>query len=80
MQFYPRMYGRRGPQAVGQSGPYCCAGPDGCEKIEAVNVACTVGKKHDWRLYQAAPALVQRLGWYAFLEPSVAETQQVAGQ
>ena len=74
---YPLMYRRRGPEALGYVGP---AGTPQCGqeqgKIELLNVACSVGKTHDWDCYQADPALRSRLARYAFLEPSPAEVKQ----
>jgi hypothetical protein len=65
---YPRLYGLGGPEAMGHSGPICCLPPgSGCEKVEVVDVTCEVGKRHDWRLYQAALSFVVRLAWYTFL-------------
>ncbi len=67
---YPRLYGRGGPEAMGAVGAYCCPQPGGCDKIETIDVACSVGRQHDWYRYVAAPELVERLGWYTFLEPA----------
>ena len=54
LKWYSRLYGRRGPDALGYVGPLCCGQPGSCEKIELVDVSCSVGK-HDWSLYEAAP-------------------------
>jgi esterase/lipase superfamily enzyme len=69
LKWYPRMYGRRGPEAMGYVGPLCCPRA-GCDKLEVVNVACSVGRAHSWYRYQAAPEVVQRLGWYTLFEGS----------
>ena len=66
---YPRLYGRGGPEAMGCGGPYCDPQPGSCDKIEEIDVACSVGRPHDWYRYAEAPELVERLGWYTFLEP-----------
>lgn len=68
LRFYPRLYGRGGPDALGASGPDCPEqlGPQAA-KLELVNVECQVGKVHDWNNYVSASSLVSRLGWYAFL-------------
>ena len=66
LHFYPRLYGRHGPEALGACGPDC---PEqlGSEavKLDLVDVQCEVGKVHDWTNY--ASSLISRLGWYAFL-------------
>jgi hypothetical protein len=68
MHFYPRLYGRGGPEALGACGPDC---PEqlGAQavKLELVDVQCEVGKVHDWTNYASACSLMSRLGWYAFL-------------
>ncbi len=70
LKHYPRLYGRGGPEAMGAVGAYCCPQPGGCDKIETLDVACSVGPRHDWYRYIAAPELLERLGWYTFLEPA----------
>ncbi len=67
LKWYRRLYGPGGPEALGYVGPLCTAQPGSCERIDAIDVACSVGHKHDWYRYQAAPELVERLGWYTFL-------------
>ncbi len=67
---YPRLYGRGGPEAMGCVGPDCAPQPGGCDRIELIDLACSVGRPHDWYRYEAAPELVGRLGWYTFLTPS----------
>lgn len=64
LRWFSRIYGRGGPEALGYVGP---AGPDG-GKLEVVDVACSVGREHDWRLYTTAPEVAGRLGWYTFLQ------------
>ena len=68
LKHYPRLYGRGGPEAMGATGAYCDPQSGGCDKIEEINVACSVGRPHDWNRYVAAPELIERLGWYTFLE------------
>ena len=66
LKWYPLMYGRGGPQAMGYAGPAGC----GCtENIDVLNVTSTVGRNHDWARYAADPGLRCRLGSYCFLEP-----------
>jgi hypothetical protein len=68
LHFYPRLYGRGGPEALGSCGPDCPQqlGPQAV-KLELVDVQCEVGKVHDWTNYASACSLMSRLGWYAFL-------------
>lgn len=64
MRFYSRLYGPRGPEALGHVGPV----HSDRNKVETVDVSRSVGRHHNWYLYEAAPAVVQRLAWYTFLE------------
>jgi hypothetical protein len=70
LKWYPRMYRRGGPEALGYAG-LACPGRLGAEreKIEMVSVRCSVGKGHSWSNYFRAPGLCNRLGWYALVEP-----------
>ena len=65
LRWYPRLYGRRGPQAMGYAGAYCCG--DSRERIEQLGVSCSVGRNHDWNCYVRAPAIERQLAWYTFL-------------
>jgi hypothetical protein len=62
LRWYPRLYGRGGPQALGRVGP-----PQADDKLEVIDVAPYVGRAHNWYLYAQAAPLVCRLPWYAFL-------------
>jgi len=76
LKFYPLMYGIGGPEALGRTGPACPGRlGDELEKIELLDVSCSVGRNHDWDQYICAPGLRGRLPWYAFLEPAVEEAQ-----
>jgi hypothetical protein len=69
LRLYPRIYERCGPQAMGHDGPLCSPQPSAeCDKICAIDVACSVGKRHDWHRYERAPELVERLPRYTFLD------------
>ena len=71
---YPRLYGRGGPEAMGYAGAVLLIrSRAACDKIEEIDVACSVGRRHDWDRYVAAPELIERLGWYTFLEPAAAD-------
>lgn len=63
LKWYSRLYGRHGPEALGYVGPTGTAGG----KLEVVDVACEVGRKHDFDRYNEASSLYQRLAWYTFL-------------
>ena len=66
LRWYPLMYRRGGPQALGYAGP-ACGGRT--EKIELIDLTCSVGRIHDSRCYLAAAELRRRLAWYTFFEP-----------
>ena len=53
LKHYPKLYGRGGPEAMGPSAAYCDPQPGGCDKIETLDVACSVGPPHDWYRYMA---------------------------
>lgn len=74
LQYYPRMYGRGGPQALGYTGPARSlqAGAQG-EKLEILPLERSVGNNHDLQGYLRARPVRSRLAWYAFLEPPAAE-------
>lgn len=69
LHFYPLMYGRGGPQAMGYVGPYV-RGDDleTREKIELVSVQCSVGRAHDWNRYFGSGTVRRRVSRYAFDE------------
>jgi hypothetical protein len=62
LRFYSRLYCRHGPQALGAVGPACDD-----EKFERVDVACWVGKIHDWYRYESAEPVDEHRPWYTFL-------------
>jgi hypothetical protein len=70
LKWYSRLYGPHGPQALGYVGPTGTAGG----KLDVVDVACEVGRKHDFDRYQESSPVCQRLAWYTFLReaPAVA--------
>lgn len=84
LQWYDRMYGRGGPDALGYTGPASPSrlGPDQ-EKVETVVLDRSVGSNHDWKVYVNAQRLRSRLAWYAFLDtPDAADVsaeQSAAG-
>ena len=75
LRWYPRLYGRGGPQAMGRVGP-CGVDGDGSErpeKVDVVDVSATVGKVHDWRGYCSAPEVCSQWAFYAFLDDAAAQ-------
>ncbi len=83
LKFFPLLYGRRGPQAIGVVGPSCLdPGDPHWQKVEVVDVTSAVGRRHDWECYRDAWPLASRLARYTFLEPiqktsEVSETSEV---
>ncbi len=65
LRFYPLMYRVGGPQALGYAGPACCGCPD--EKLELLDVTCSVGRHHGWEFYFCSRGLLARLPWYGFV-------------
>lgn len=47
LRFYPKLFGRAGPQALGFIGP-CGSRP---EAIRLIDLSCAVGKTHSWTCY-----------------------------
>jgi hypothetical protein len=67
LRWYPRLYGRGGPQALGWSGP-CGVDSDASAKIGVVDVSATVGKIHDWHRYCSASDVRSLWAHYTFLD------------
>jgi hypothetical protein len=65
---YPRLYDCPGNQALG------CVGPtDGVAnslKLEVLDVACSIGRRHNLQVYCSEPGVCERWPYYTFLEPS----------
>jgi len=69
LKWYPLMYGRGGPEALGYTGPACPSRlGNQRDKIETLNVSCSVGKSHDWVHYLGSRAFRDGLVSYT-LEP-----------
>lgn len=73
LKWYPLLYRRGGPHALGHVGPAGCGRLD---NVELLDVTCSVGRTHNWARYLAAPGLRRRLASYTFLQPAV---MQVTG-
>ena len=65
LRWYPRLYGRGGPEAMGSVGP-CGIGCPG--NVEVLDVSDTVGRTHDWQVYCSSPDVTCRWAHYAFLD------------
>ena len=65
LRWYPRIFGRRGPSAMGFVGPLL---GDGANQVEVVDVSDSVGKSHDVRCCLASAEFRCRLARYAFLD------------
>lgn len=63
LKWYPRIYGRRGPEALGYVGPAGC-GDYG--KIELLDVSCEVGREHHWESYLSSPSMLASMDRYIF--------------
>ncbi|MBN2473463.1 MAG: hypothetical protein JXB62_02555 [Pirellulales bacterium] len=64
LKWYPLMYRRGGPPALGYAGPAGC--PSG-EDLDLLNLSCSVGRAHDFGRYMVSSSLRGRLAWYTFL-------------
>ncbi len=71
LRWYPRLYGRHGPDALGFVGLGApeWLGP-AAANVEQIDVTGEVGRQHAWTSYVNAPSLLARLGWYTFLAPA----------
>jgi hypothetical protein len=68
LRFYPLLYRRGGPEALGFVGPACLDSSDpNSGKVAVVDVTRAVGKQHAWDCYRNAGPLRARLAWYTFL-------------
>ena len=70
LRFYPRLYGRGGPQALGFVGPAGCGEYD---KIELLDVSCEVGERHQWKYYVTSQSLLESIDRYVFPADAVKE-------
>ena len=64
LRWYPKMYGCHGPQATGYVGPALTC--EQRQKVEVLNLSCSVGKSHSWQNYLQSPCLYWRLGECVF--------------
>ena len=70
LKWYPRMYGRGGPEAIGFVGP---CGIDDPKKIAVVDVSAAVGKPHDYEGYCSALSMCGYWAHYTFLDDAAAK-------
>jgi esterase/lipase superfamily enzyme len=64
LRWYPLMYGRGGPSALGFVGPF---GVEDAKNVEVVDVSSAVGRFHDYQCYYSAPDVFGRWAQYTFL-------------
>ena len=64
LRWYPLLYGRGGPQALGYAGP-CCGNQ---ENIRLFDVTYSIGKEHHWEGYIDCSCLFDVLPRYVFAE------------
>jgi hypothetical protein len=78
LKYYPLLYRRHGPAALGFTGPSCLDGDEpNARKVEVVDLTQQAGRHHDWDVYRCASAFQARLAWYTlFVEPEGPETPQ----
>lgn len=65
LRWYPKLYGRTGPNAIGFVGP---CGVGDAEKVTVVDVSCTAGKTHDYRNYCSASNVRSQWARFTFLD------------
>jgi len=70
LRWYPRLYGRGGPEAIGFVGP---CGIDDPQKVAVVDVSATVGKTHDYQCYCSASNVSCHWAHYTFLDDAPAQ-------
>jgi hypothetical protein len=71
LKWYPKIYGRRGPEALGYVGLSGCGN---YEKIELLDVSCEVGKEHHWESYLKSCSLIGSIDRFIFSTPTKTET------
>lgn len=69
MRLYPRMYRRRGPEALGYYGSGYRLAPADRGKVRRLDVSCEVGREHGWWSYWRSGSLRAALVRYAFETP-----------
>lgn len=67
LRWYPLMYRRGGPEALGYTGPACPAWlGESRERLDTLNVSCGVGKSHGWANYLGSRVFCDRVASYTF--------------
>jgi hypothetical protein len=64
LRWYPRLYGRGGPEAMGFIGP-CCFCP---ANVRVFDATCCVGRSHSWEDYIYCPHLFATMPRYLFAD------------
>ncbi|TWU23397.1 hypothetical protein Pla52o_29330 [Novipirellula galeiformis] len=71
LHWYPRLYGRGGPPALGYVGMSTSSlGADGY-KVQQINFSGNVGKTHSWDAYAGNPAVMSQLASYLLAKPNI---------
>jgi hypothetical protein len=68
LKWYPRLYGRSGPQALGFTGPI---GWGEYDNIELLDLSYEVGRTHPWEFYIQSASLLHAIDRYAFLDNTI---------
>jgi hypothetical protein len=66
LKWYPKIYGRHGPEALGYAGLTGCGN---YAKIELLDVSCEVGKAHKWKFYLTSGSLLEAIDRYTSFAP-----------
>ncbi len=74
LRWYPRLYGRGGPEAIGLVGPLLS---ERAKSVEVVDVSGSMGSMHDVHGYLASAEFRSRLAHYAFLDPTPRKAQSL---
>jgi len=69
LRWYPRLYGRGGPQALGVVGP-CGLDDAAAGKVRLLDVAPIIGKSHDYQSFCSAVSGCGLWARYVFLDGS----------
>ena len=70
LKWYPRMYGRGGPEAIGFTGP---CGIEDPQKISLLDVSGAVGRTHDYQCYCSALSSCGYWAHYTFMDEALLE-------
>ena len=67
LRWYPRLYGRRGPEALGYVGITCEPRLSNYQPLVSEwNVTNQVGREHSWRFYEGSPTMMPTIAVHLF--------------